>query len=83
MSDNIQKPAPVLMSSVAGSVPASLREAVEAYRWQHRMTVSDVLRAALTDWATAHNLLEPETLDTVEVPEVAVPVVETSARTRR
>lgn len=37
-------------TTVAGTVKPELKEQIEDYRWDNRMTVSAVIEEALTDW---------------------------------
>jgi hypothetical protein len=45
-------------TTISGSVPAVLSEAVEHHRWAHRMSRADVLKEALHEWAVARDLLD-------------------------
>lgn len=51
--------------AITGTVTPALREAVEEYRWANRMSLSDVVTEALTEWSSARGLntdgSEPET----------------------
>lgn len=40
--------------TVAGLVSPTVREAVETYRWQHRLSVSDVVREAIAEFLERH-----------------------------
>lgn len=44
--------------TISGAVPALVSEAVEGYRWSHRMSRADVVKEALTEWANARELLD-------------------------
>lgn len=39
--------------AITGTVTPALREAVEDYRWSHRMSLSDVVTEAIETWARA------------------------------
>lgn len=43
--------------TLSGSIPAVLGEAVEFYRWDARKSRADVLKEALTEWATNRDLI--------------------------
>lgn len=53
MSNTTEKPK---NAPIAGTVPFELREIVEDYRWEQRLTVSQVLREAVETWAEVKNL---------------------------
>lgn len=57
---------------VTGAITPELREVVEAYRWDHRQTTSDVVREALEVWAKDKGLV-------VESPKPEDPATETDA----
>lgn len=47
-------------TAITGTIRPELREAVEDYRWSHRMSVSDVVGQALEVWAEAKGVKVPE-----------------------
>lgn len=58
---------------VTGAISPELREAVEAHRWQHRQTTSDVVREALELWAKAKGIVIEKPAPTETVPAETVP----------
>ena len=50
--------------AITGTVTPALREAVEDYRWSHRMSLSDVVTEAIETWARDKGVTVP-----AEVPE--------------
>ena len=60
--------------TISGAVPALVSEAVEAYRWQNRMSRADVVKEALTEWCTTRELLDDARARLVEQIETAVVV---------
>ena len=44
---------------ITGTIPAWLREAVEDYRWENRLTVSEVVRDAFEVWAQTRGVSAP------------------------
>lgn len=53
-----EKVAPEKGVQVTGTVSAALAEAIEDYRWAHRMTRADVVATALKAWAEANGLAQ-------------------------
>lgn len=47
---------PETLAPLTGGVTPGTREAVESYRWQNRMTVSQVVRQAVEEWCAKRDL---------------------------
>lgn len=45
--------------NVSGTVTPALHEFLEEFRWSNRLTKSDVVNAALVEWAKAKGFEEP------------------------
>lgn len=68
---------------LTGTVNETLRESVEAHRWQHRQTVADVVREAVTEWADKRGYpTAPSAPEAKAAPEVEAAPTTAKVRTK-
>jgi hypothetical protein len=57
--------------NVSGTVTPALHEFLEEFRWSNRLTKSDVVNAALVEWAKAKGFEEPTNGETPATEDAA------------
>ena len=62
--------------TISGAVSAVISEAVESYRWAHRMSRADVVKEALTEWCKTRDLLETARTALVDQLNASVEITE-------
>ena len=57
--------------AITGTISPDMREAIEEYRWSHRMSLSDVVVSALRLWAKENGVNLPD--EATEKPQEKTP----------